>query len=63
MNLAAYCENILMPTLDMLLDMCECGDIRFEDAQRIGYSICSIDSLELIYDSFDIELEKIKRKG
>ena len=65
MDLTEYCLDILEPTLAMLVDIYEQGNIRFEDAQRIGGSICDVDSvLDEIYEKFEIDLENVKlRKG
>ena len=65
MDLPEYCWNILEPTLAMLVDIYKEGGIRFEDAQRIGGSMCEVDSVfDEIYESFEMSLEKVKlRKG
>ena len=65
MDLLGYCCNTLEPTLAMLVDIYKEGGIRFEDAQRIGGSMCEVDSVfDEIYESFEMSLEKVKiRKG
>lgn len=75
MNPKKYCENVVMPTLYMLLDMVDSNSIKYEDAQRIGASICDIGScltetstqytreLDNIFEMFDSSLDDIRMKG
>jgi hypothetical protein len=75
MNPEKYCENIVKPTLYMLLDMVNSNNISYEDAQRIGASICDISScltktsaqytneLDNVFDMFDSSLDKFIMKG
>ena len=74
MDFSVYCEDILTPFLEMIIDLHYKGDVDYENALRLGCAMCDIEQClyerELINVQIDIvetilydfEL-KLKRKG
>lgn len=54
MDFSIYCEDILIPFLDMIIDLYLDGTIDYQNAIRLGNSMCDIK--QCLYDKEIIDL-------
>lgn len=79
MNFETYCESILIPFLDMMVDLYDKEEVTYTNALRLGSAMCDIeqclydkelrgielDMVEAILDDFIKELNatRFKKEG
>lgn len=73
MDIIVYCEEVLMPFLDMLVDLYDRNEINYRNALRLGGSMCELDYcllnkhdykwLDEIYENFKERLNKVRNYG
>ena len=79
MNFEAYCESILIPFLDMMVDLYDKEEVTYTNALRLGSAMCDIeqclydkelrgielDMVEAILDDFikELNVTRFKKEG
>lgn len=60
MNFEAYCESILIPFLDMMVDLYDKEEVTYTNALRLGSAMCDIE--QCLYDKElrGIELDMVE---
>lgn len=59
MDFIIYYNDILIPFLQMITDMCRCNSISYQDALRIGGNMCDIG--ECFYVNKDINYDMLEQ--
>ena len=59
MDFIIYYNNILTPFLEMITDMCRCNKIGYQDALRIGGSMCDIE--ECLHRDKDVNYDMLEQ--
>lgn len=79
MNFEAYCESILIPFLDIMVDLYDKEEVTYTNALRLGSAMCDIeqclydkelrgielDMVEAILDDFvkELNVTRFKKEG